>query len=154
MSKKYERMDLGEGYYLYYREASNGFGGYHKVNLMLYCGDEVFIKEITDNLGNFLDFPGVESGKWTDQLTGEFYTCIRYQSYISRFNRGISCFSWMVQPDGRYWEDDDGFGAESDQEIWLYALMDQDGKFVTKFSEQKPEEGEYERYGKFAENGS
>ena len=46
-------------------------------------------------------------------------------------------FFWMVQPDGRYWEDEDGFGAEKNIEITLLAKFDKNGKFVTKFQEKK-----------------
>ena len=39
---------------------------------------------------------------------------------------------WTVQPDGRYWADEDGFGMEDD-EINLYAYVDDDGNFSSKF---------------------
>lgn len=38
---------------------------------------------------------------------------------------------WTVQPDGRYWADDDGF--DMDDEINLYAYVDDDGDFLSKF---------------------
>lgn len=38
-----------------------------------------------------------------------------------------------VQPDGLYWEDEDGFGMEDNVEINLCAKFDKNGQFVTKF---------------------
>ena len=40
----------------------------------------------------------------------------------------------MYQPDGRYFEDDDGFGAEKCEEIILYAYLNEKGRVVTPFS--------------------
>ena len=40
---------------------------------------------------------------------------------------------WEIQPDGRYWADGDGFGAESDYEIQLYSYLDVQGKFTAPF---------------------
>ena len=40
---------------------------------------------------------------------------------------------WQIQPDGRYWEDEDGFGGPSDSEICLYAFIDEMGYFREKF---------------------
>ena len=38
-----------------------------------------------------------------------------------------------IQPDGRYWMDEDGFGMEDDEEIWLCADIDEEGRFITPF---------------------
>ena len=40
---------------------------------------------------------------------------------------------WMIQPDGRYWADDDGFGGSGALEVQLYAYIDENGKFLSKF---------------------
>lgn len=40
---------------------------------------------------------------------------------------------WMVQPDGRYWEDEYGFGRSFDEEIILYAYLNNNGSFITPF---------------------
>lgn len=45
---------------------------------------------------------------------------------------GRALFLWEVQPDGRYWADDDGFGMENDEEIILYSVM-RDGRLTTPF---------------------
>ena len=40
---------------------------------------------------------------------------------------------WQIQPDGRYWEDDDGFGGSPDEEVTLYAFLDEEGNFDGPF---------------------
>ena len=40
---------------------------------------------------------------------------------------------WQIQPDGRYWEDDGGFGGSSDEEVTLYAFLDEKGNFDGPF---------------------
>ena len=40
---------------------------------------------------------------------------------------------WEIQPDGRYWEDEDGFGGTSDAEVTLYTFLDENGDFTGPF---------------------
>ncbi len=142
MAKKFYRSDLEKGYYIEYREVSNGYGGMHRVNMMLYKDDGVFVKEITDTEGSFMDFPGTEEGEWQDKLVGELISQVRFRSYIKRINDNTFLFAWQVQPDGRYWSDEQGFGMEDDEEIWLYAPMNQRGDFEGPFSEKVFEQRE------------
>lgn len=41
--------------------------------------------------------------------------------------------SWQINPDGRYYMDDDGFGMTDDEEITIYGYIDHKGKVVSKF---------------------
>lgn len=34
---------------------------------------------------------------------------------------------WEIQPDGRYWMDEDGFGMENSIELSLYTDLDNEG---------------------------
>lgn len=46
---------------------------------------------------------------------------------------------WVVNPDGMYYRDEDGFGMTDDDEINLEGAIDRQGNVVKKFSlEQKP----------------
>lgn len=46
---------------------------------------------------------------------------------------------WVVNPDGMYYRDEDGFGMTDDDEINLEGAIDRKGNVVKKFSlEQKP----------------
>ena len=41
--------------------------------------------------------------------------------------------SWQLNPDGRYYMDEDGFGMTDDEEIEIYGFIDQNAKVVVKF---------------------
>lgn len=130
-------FNLGRGYYLAYREKANGFGGYCYVSACLYKGKKC-IRRITDDNGCFLNFPGAEHGEWEKELAFSFEPVTRFPFSYNCFNeKGLAEFVWMVQPDGRYWEDEDGFGGEKDSEIKLYAFFDETGQFVAPFHEKK-----------------
>ncbi len=127
------KYELGQGFRLTYEQKPNGLGGYCDVNFCLYCGREL-IKRLTDENGYFMDFPGVKHGKWEKNLTSLLEPCTRFAVHYNGFGEdGLADFIWLVQPDGRYWADEDGFGAENDIEIELYAKIDKTGKFVTPF---------------------
>jgi hypothetical protein len=40
---------------------------------------------------------------------------------------------WTVRPDGRYWMDSWGFGAEDYEWVELYAYIDENGQFTAPF---------------------
>lgn len=137
------RRDLGGGLFLHFYEVENGCGGYHPVNMRLFCsggshGRVTLVKELTNSQGRFLSFPGVTSGPWEQKLVGTFQPQVDFVASIGPFRDSLACFRWMVQPDGFYYTDEDGFGAEDDEEIWLFALMDDTGNFITPFSDSPP----------------
>jgi hypothetical protein len=136
---EFDVRKLGGGYYLEYRETSNGMGGFHPVDIRLLRGNGLLVKEITDSQGNFIHFPGVSDGEWQQDLTGTFYACTRFVCQASCFINDLACFSFVVQPDGLYWADDDGFGMTMDNEIKLYSLFDKNGDFVQPFSDKRPD---------------
>lgn len=92
-------------------------------------------KVIVNHDGFFEDFPGIVQGRWTRYLIGKFdfdegRVCFR--TSFEKQGEGYRCL-WEVQPDGRYWADADGFGAENDSEIILYADLDVRGVFKEPF---------------------
>lgn len=80
------------------------------------------------------NFPGiVEEDFWTSEISsGSLEPRVRYRMDFSKRGSGWRVI-WTVQPDGRYWEDEDGYGAEDDQEIMLYTDLDQNGDFTGPF---------------------
>ena len=48
--------------------------------------------------------------------------------------------SWQLNPDGKYYMDDDGFGMTSDREINIYGFIDRQGKVLVKFQEAESKE--------------
>lgn len=56
-----------------------------------------------------------------------------FPSFIRGFNNGVSLVSWQLNPEGRYYADDDGFGMTDDDEIEIYGFIDTNGKVIEKF---------------------
>lgn len=56
-----------------------------------------------------------------------------YPSFFYRFEGGVSEVRWQLNPDGRYWMDDDGYGMTDDQEVNIYGVMDTECKMVIPF---------------------
>lgn len=110
-----------------------------------YAGEQVdveFVNETTgkrvlliDNNGYIQNFPGIVKGDWTNELTTKNYLRpqVRFRSDFQKYDDERYMMIWQIQPDGRYWADDDGFGMENDPEIRLYAFIDTDGKFLGPF---------------------
>jgi len=137
-NKNKHTMDLGDNFYFEYDHVSNMMGGYHPVNIWLKnTKDKKCNYQITDTLGNFVKFPGVVKGKWERELDGKFYSAVQFTFSASKFVNGISYIIWLVQPDGRYFADEDGFGAEHFSEIELYSKMNTKGDFVCPFTEER-----------------
>lgn len=92
-------------------------------------------KVIVNYDGFFADFPGIVQGRWTRYLIRNFdfdegRVCFR--TSFEQKEDGYRCL-WEIQPEGRYWADADGFGAENDSEIILYADLDAKGVFKEPF---------------------
>lgn len=93
-------------------------------------------KVIVDNDGNIHRFPGIlREEKWIHSLTSEHYLKpqIHFRTEFRQEEDGSFRMLWEVQPDGRYWADDDGFGMENDEEICLYTYIDRNGDFTGPF---------------------
>lgn len=94
-------------------------------------------KIIVDRYGIIQDFPGIEKGSWTKYLESAFdfeTGKIRFRTSCERKNEGGFRMLWEIQPDGRYWADEGGFGAEDDYELILFADLDDEGNFIMPFN--------------------
>lgn len=134
-----EIIRVYEGYYYSYSFVSNRWGGYHPVNLTFNHDEKGLHKQITDGTGWFLDFPGVVEGAWRQDLEHPFREQIEFVFDTGRPSdeNDLLDFYWTVQPDGRYYADEDGFGMEDDEEIVLVTGMDRQGRFTGPFHERK-----------------
>lgn len=56
-----------------------------------------------------------------------------YHFGINEFKSGVAYVSWTLQPDGRYYADEDGFGMEDDDEINVYAFIDCSANILIPF---------------------
>ena len=92
-------------------------------------------KRIIDQDGNIQDFPGVE---YTDKLNedlgkGEIEPKVQYEAIFEKLDDSKFIMVWTVRPDGRYWMDSWGFGAEDYESLSLYTYIDSDGNFTMPF---------------------
>lgn len=60
-------------------------------------------------------------------------TCANYYFGVDPFTEGVACVSWTLQPDGRYYADEDGFGMTDDDEITIYAFIDKKANILVPF---------------------
>ena len=56
---------------------------------------------------------------------------------IYHYENGVAEVRWEINPDGRFYCDEDGFGMTNDKEINLYGVIDRKGKVVKKFTLEK-----------------
>lgn len=56
-----------------------------------------------------------------------------YPSFFYQFEDGISEVRWQLNPDGRYWMDDEGYGMTDDIEVNIYGVMDTSCNMVIPF---------------------
>lgn len=91
-------------------------------------------KKIVDHNGWIQDFPGIEKEEfWVKEVSsGSLMPQIRFRTEFGR-QEDKFIMRWQVQPDGRYWEDEDGFGMTPEEEIVLYTFLDLDGNFTDPF---------------------
>lgn len=56
-----------------------------------------------------------------------------FPTSISRFENGVAEVSWTLNPDGRYYMDDDGYGMTDDMAVQIYGLINRKGQVLVKF---------------------
>lgn len=128
------RFPLGEGFYREFSDVPNGYGGYRPVNVYLRrIDDPDFRRCIIDGNGRIRNFPGIREGEWKKDLEYPLDNKVRFAFWIGGYKNGKAAVSWTLQPDGRYFEDEDGFGAEDCEEICLYSSLDAEGMFTEPF---------------------
>lgn len=91
-------------------------------------------KVIVDSSGVIQNFPGiVKEDFWVKEVAPNFLKeQVRFRSEFEKRENGW-IFLWQMQPDGMYWADDSGFGADNDLEVVLYTYLDLNGDFTGPF---------------------
>lgn len=56
-----------------------------------------------------------------------------FPTLVSNFTNNVARVEWQLNPDGRYYMDDDGFGMTDDEEIAVYSYINRRGKPLVKF---------------------
>lgn len=128
------RFKLGNGFYWEFEQVYNGMGGYRMMNVyLLKINDSTYRQCIVNENGHIQNFPGFCDGEWKKELQYPLNNKILFDFWISAYKDGKAFVSWTLQPDGRYFEDEDGFGAENCEEVSLYSYLDEEGKFTEPF---------------------
>lgn len=93
-------------------------------------------KTIVDDDGHIHDFSGFdEPEEIKKHLAGRNLPkpTVCFRTDFNREPDGRFLMIWEIQPDGRYWEDEDGFGGTSDVEVRLYSHINEWGCFTDPF---------------------
>ena len=94
--------------------------------------NEHFVKFSEDDVewNTLRDVPG---DAWGHAKTGN----ATYPTHVGKFENGIAKVWWQINPDGRYFMDEDGYGMTDDEEIELVGAIDRTGKVVVKYTIRK-----------------
>lgn len=88
---------------------------------------------VVDRFGKILNFPGFEQGDWMELVEQRYLQPqIRFRTDFGKKDDHFVML-WQIQPDSRYWGDEDGFGMEGGPEVTLYAFVDENGEFTAPF---------------------
>lgn len=92
------------------------------------------VRTIIEDNGRINNFPGFEHPEliacYLEDVSDGPY--VRFRSDFEKTEDGYM-FCWEIQPDGRYWADEDGFGFGKGEELILYAYLNDEGLFTSKF---------------------
>jgi len=133
--RKEPQYPLGNGFYWEFDEVRNGFGGYKIVDAyLLKVDDRNFRRCIVNHSGEIQNFPGFKDNAWRKALDFSFEdNQVKFAFWIFPYREGKAAVRWLIQPDGRYFADEDGYGAERCEEIEMYSFLDEEGRFTEPF---------------------
>lgn len=104
-------------------------------SVFLIRGDTAERVKIVDGDGAICNFPGVETCEalLAERGNREIPPVVKYSATFKRCKDGQYLMIWTIRPDGRFWADSWGFGAEDDESIELYSYIDETGHFTAPF---------------------
>lgn len=63
-----------------------------------------------------------------------------YYFGVYDFKDGVAMVQWTLYPDGRYFADEDGYGAEDNDEVNVYAFIDENSNILIPFTSMTQEQ--------------
>ncbi|MFV0468414.1 MAG: hypothetical protein ACK5MK_05740 [Dysgonomonas sp.] len=63
-----------------------------------------------------------------------------YYFGIYDFKDGVAMVQWTLYPDGQYFADEDGYGAEDNEEVNVYAFIDENSNILIPFTPMTQEQ--------------
>ena len=94
---------------------------------------DIFLQLVTVT-DDDIDWRSLECVEEEDAIDVARYHLFIYPGDISRYENGMAEVRWEINPDGRFYCDEDGFGMTGDVERNLYGVIDRKGKVVKKFT--------------------
>lgn len=95
------------------------------------------VTELTDDNGKmtaFTDMDVSQTVRDQDVDTGNSRSLIAdYRFFVHRFRNGQADVEWTICPDGQFFADEDGFGAEDCQELTAKGVINRNGKIIVPF---------------------
>lgn len=135
-TRPYYQSDLGEDMIL----VSQVICDYIKPRYLMDCRTKRAV-EFMDKAQRLLtvtdddiDWRSLKRVKDEDAIDVARFRLFIYPGDISRYENGVAKVRWEINPDGRFYCDEDGFGMTGDVEINLYGVIDRKGKVVKKFT--------------------
>lgn len=135
-TRPYYQSDLGEDMIL----VSQVICDYIKPRYLMDCRTKRAV-EFMDKAQRLLtvtdddiDWRSLKRVKDEDVIDVARFRLFIYPGDISRYENGMAEVRWEINPDGRFYCDEDGFGMTGDVEINLYGVIDRKGKVVKKFT--------------------
>ena len=91
-------------------------------------------KMLVNSQGVIQRFPGFKDKEKLAKLVDAYALTpqIRFRTSFEKRDARWKVY-WQIQPDGRYWEDEDGFGGTNDEEVTLFTYVDENGDFTGPF---------------------
>lgn len=135
-TRPYYQSDLGEDMIL----VSQVIDEYIKPRYLMDCRTKRAV-EFMDKAQRLLtvtdddiDWRSLKRVKDEDAIDVARFRLFIYPGDISRYENGMAKVRWEINPDGRFYCDEDGFGMTGDVEVTLYGVIDRKGKVVKKFT--------------------
>lgn len=135
-TRPYYQSDLGEDMIL----VSQVIDEYIKPRYLMDCRTKRAV-EFMDKAQRLLtvtdddiDWRSLKRVKDEEAIDVARYRLFIYPGDISRYENGMAEVRWEINPDGRFYCDEDGFGMTGDVEVTLYGVIDRKGKVVKKFT--------------------
>lgn len=151
-NRPYETNDLGEGMAVINETMWGWWKPRYLVNHNTKCayefidGDQCLLTVTEDDI----DWDSLKNLP-EDAIGRARALSFHFPSFIRGYKNRVAEVSWQLNPDGRYYMDDDGFGMTDDEEIEIYGFIDQNAKVVVKFKNINESYGELDKMRKQAE---
>ena len=130
----YMIRDLGEGMAVLYKSMM----GWYKPRFLLNHHEKVAIEFMDSNerlvtvTENDIDWASLKNLSEDDIYVAQCLS-FHFPSFIREFENGVARVDWQLNPDGRYYMDDDGYGMTDDEEVEIYGFIDKEGNVLVKF---------------------